>query len=484
MAALADKLPATVPPDSQRRLVLVVIPAFLLLLAFTALIVLPLGGGQRVDLIRDFGQIVFAAAAAANCALVATKSAGRTRLAWSLLAASAAIAFAGGLGQATYATWVGLDPPFPSLADFGILVTFLCAAAGLVAFPAAYQYATGRRALLDLAMVGLAVSFIFGALSLPQPGLHSTTALMGWIGLAFAVADVALITAIFVAARRSLATDRGRMVALLSGLSVIAISASAGAFLAATENLPTLGDLFGYGSMYGFALVALAPLLPEPAPAQLERENPLRLLGLPYFGVVAVAVTAMVSAFAHHSLASYVALPGAGLLVVLLASQVLVYAESRDLLRQSRRAEAKVRERETMLDKIIDSAPQGVAAISTGRRIMSANPSLASILSAPLQVLAGGSLDAFLQPGYVTRVFKGLESNAEGAPDTYKSDCLARRADGSEFWVHWSVTPIRKTGGAIDYFMTTFEDVTAKREAEETAVANLAQLEKLNRLKS
>jgi signal transduction histidine kinase len=46
------------------------------------------------------------------------------------------------------------------------------------------------------------------------------------------------------------------------------------------------------------------------------------------------------------------------------------------------------------------------------------------------------------------------------------------------------VTPIRKADGLIDYFMVTFEDVTAKREAEETAVANLAQLEKLSRLKS
>jgi PAS domain S-box-containing protein len=484
MPAPADKLPATVPPDTKRRLMQAALAALLLLGAFTALAVLPLGGGQWIQLVRDFGQIAFAAAAAASCAWIAKRSAGRTRLAWSLVASSAAIAAAGDAGQTAYAGWLGSDVQFPSSADLGMLIAFLLAAAGLLAIPAAHQYASGRRTLLDLLMVALAVSFIVGALALPQPGLTSATALMGWIGIAFAVADVALITAILVTARGSLATDRGRMVVLLSGLSVIALSASAAAFLAATKTLPTLGNLFGSGSMYGFALVALAPLFPEPAPAQLQRENPLRLLGLPYFGVVAVAVTAIVSSLAHHGLASYVALPGAGLLVVLLASQVLVYAESRDLLRQSRRAEAKVRERETMLDKIIDNAPQGVAAISTGRRIMSANPSLASILSAPLQVLAGGSLDAFLQPEYVSRVFKGLESAAEGSPDMYKSDCLARRADGNEFWVHWSVNPIRKTDGAIDYFMTTFEDVTAKREAEETAVANLAQLEKLNRLKS
>src|SRR5207248_3569871 len=55
---------------------------------------------------------------------------------------------------------------------------------------------------------------------------------------------------------------------------------------------------------------------------------------------------------------------------------------------------------------------------------------------------------------------------------------------GSAFWIHLSITPIRQAAGTIDYFLATFEDVTAKREAEETAVANLAQLEKLSRLKS
>jgi PAS domain S-box-containing protein len=484
MPAPADKLPATVPPDSQRRLMPAAISALLLLGAFTALVLLPLGGGRWVDEVRGTGQNLFAAAAAVSCAWMARKSDGRTRVAWSLVAAAAAIAFAGGVGQTGYTAWLGVDAPFPSSDDFGILVAFLFAAAGLLVLPSTHPYASRRRGLLDLAMVALAISFIVGAIPLPAPGLHSATALIGWVGLAFAIADVALISAIFVTARRSLAIDRGQIAVLLIGLLVIAVSGSTAAFLAATNTLPTLGDLFGSGSMYGFALVALAPLLPSPAPAQQEQESPLWLMALPYFGVVAVAVTALVASLAHRGLAAYVALPGAGLLAVLLASQVLVFAESRNLLRQSRRAEAKVRERETMLDKIIDSAPQGVAAISTGRRIMSANPSLASILSAPLQVLAGGSLDSFIQPDYVSRVLKGVEAGAEDSPDTYKSDCLARRADGTEFWVHWSVTPIRKTDGAIDYFMATFEDVTAKRQAEETAVANLAQLEKLNRLKS
>jgi PAS domain S-box-containing protein len=229
-------------------------------------------------------------------------------------------------------------------------------------------------------------------------------------------------------------------------------------------------------------MIGLAPLWPERTQKE-QQDITLWQALLPYFGVTAVAVTALLLWLLHRHTTEFVAFPAAGLLVVLLASQLLSHAEARTLLRQSRLAEARVREREAMLKDVIEHAPQGVASIEVDRRITNANPRLASMLYAPLPVLVGGTTDAFLPADYVSRVFKGLGAG-QGSPDTYEADCQARRADGSQLWIHLSVTPIRKTDGSIDYFLATFEDVTAKREAEETAVANLAQLEKLNRLKS
>ena len=161
----------------------------------------------------------------------------------------------------------------------------------------------------------------------------------------------------------------------------------------------------------------------------------------------------------------------------------VAFGRTRSQMRRSQRAEARLRDRERMLNDVIDHAPQGVASLSLDRRIRNANPRLASMLYAPLPALVGATTDAFLPADYVTRVFRGLEQ-ANPAAETYEADCQARRADGSSFWIHLSVTPIRKADRAVDYFLATFEDVTAQREAEETAVANLAQLEKLNRLKS
>jgi PAS domain S-box-containing protein len=172
--------------------------------------------------------------------------------------------------------------------------------------------------------------------------------------------------------------------------------------------------------------------------------------------------------------------------LVLIASQVVSFLEARSLLRQSRQAEAKVREREVMLNNVIDYAPQGVARITPDRRIANGNPRLASMLYAPRRLVEGYSLEMFLSHADIERAFGALRVEFdEGSPDTVELESRARRADGSEFWVHWSLNAIRRQpDGRIDYYMAMFEDITAKREADETASANLQQMEKLNRLKS
>jgi PAS domain S-box-containing protein len=170
--------------------------------------------------------------------------------------------------------------------------------------------------------------------------------------------------------------------------------------------------------------------------------------------------------------------------VVLIVSQVLAFVEGRTLLRQSREAEAKVKARETMLQSVIDHAPQGVARITRDRRIANANPRLASILYTPKRLVESASLESFLPHDDVERAFNSLAQAVDESEDTVEANSQARRANGGEFWMHWSLTPIRLPDGSIDYYMAMFEDVTAQREREEISAANLQQMEKLNRLKS
>src|SRR5260370_12935476 len=116
----------------------------------------------------------------------------------------------------------------------------------------------------------------------------------------------------------------------------------------------------------------------------------------------------------------YVALPAAGLVILLLVSQMLSHAEARSLLIQSRRTEALVRQREAMLDDVIDHAPQGVASITLDRRITSATPSLASMRSTPLSALLDSTTDACLTESYVSWVFKSFTAPAGPPPETYE----------------------------------------------------------------
>jgi len=159
------------------------------------------------------------------------------------------------------------------------------------------------------------------------------------------------------------------------------------------------------------------------------------------------------------------------------------YVDWLELLNKSRQAEAMVKERETMLNNLISHAPQGVARVTRDRRITDINPRMLDILQSPAYEVVGARLDAYLSPDDVDYVFGHFAGAGQSSDETVESESQAK-CRGTECWLHWSATPIRKADGRIDYFLAMFEDVTARREADETAAANLEQLEKLSRLKS
>jgi PAS domain S-box-containing protein len=231
-------------------------------------------------------------------------------------------------------------------------------------------------------------------------------------------------------------------------------------------------------------LVALAPLWPRGTERQQVGDTPVWQVLLPYVGVLLVLSTAIGAALANRHLPPIVDIPAAGLVLTLIGSQVLTFMEGRIYLTQSRAATAKVKEREIMLNNVIDHAPQGVARITPDRKLANSNPRLASMLYAPRRIVEGYSLEMFLPGEDVERAFGSFAGVKDDSQETVELDSRARRADGSEFWMHWNLTPIRKPDASIDYFMAMFEDITAKRDADETASANLQQMEKLSRLKS
>ncbi len=50
--------------------------------------------------------------------------------------------------------------------------------------------------------------------------------------------------------------------------------------------------------------------------------------------------------------------------------------------------------------------------------------------------------------------------------------------------MHWTASTVRKAHGEVDYYLVMFEDISARRAAEEVAAANLEVLRRLNKVKS
>jgi PAS domain S-box-containing protein len=163
---------------------------------------------------------------------------------------------------------------------------------------------------------------------------------------------------------------------------------------------------------------------------------------------------------------------------------VLLHRDSLSLLSVRDHAEQRLEQRTNLLNEVILHAPLGVARVGPDYRVIDANPRMGTLLHAPEQIMVGSLVAEYLSPEEATRVLEQFKPLDAGAVDNIEGDSPARRADGSEVWLHWSVTAVRSRSGKLEYYLAMFEDITSKHEAEETAAANLASLERLNQLKS
>ena len=387
---------AAEPFRDWRVFIRAALPSALVAAGITIWLGFKFGGDGPTTAVSDIGQGIPALAAALTCGWAARRSTGRVRLAWAMLAASAGSWGAGEVVWTYYSVVRAVAVPFPSAADAGFLAAIPFAVAGVLFFPGAPTRGTTRvRTVLDGAMVALSLLFVSWSLGLGEIYRQSQAGLVAQlIGLAYPLGDIVILTVLFVAFRRALPSQRGRIALLLCGLAANAFSDSTFAFLTASGSYLTSSYLFSTGWIYGYTLVALAPLWPETAPAPESDEGAMTVwrMMLPWFGLIAVLITAVGIVAANRPMDPFLTLPAAGLVIVLMASQALAYRDSLELLAISKLAEKKLKERSTTLNQVIDHAPEGVATITLGRRLTNPNPRLASILGAPSQSLVGAPL--------------------------------------------------------------------------------------------
>ena len=459
----------------------------LALWAVAAWVGLRIGGETSAETVDDVSAALVALVAALSCGLAARQSEGRRRVAWSLLAASALTWGIGAAMTALHEVVLGGPPPVPSIADAAYVAAYPLAVAAVMIVPTAPSSTSTRgRAFIDAGIIASALVFMglaFGLGTVYRSTTQSTLAV--WITLARPFGDIVVLTVLIPAVLRGTARRRGRLVLLLAGFATIAFSDAAYAVLTASNTPHAQVELFDIGWVSGFILIALAPLWPLRAQTGAIEDQPTSLLvvAVPLLSLVLVATTTLVVTGSGHKMDTWISIPGAALGILLTVSQLLTHRDSVGLLTKSRRTEAQLQERTAFLNQVIGHAPAGLARISRELRITDPNPRLCTLFRAPSRVIVGSSLSDYVTVADVSKVFDRIPA-VSNEIETVEADSEAVRADGSKLWVHWSVTPVRNQRGTIEYFLGMFEDITSDHEAETTAMANLASLERLNKLKS
>jgi PAS domain S-box-containing protein len=148
------------------------------------------------------------------------------------------------------------------------------------------------------------------------------------------------------------------------------------------------------------------------------------------------------------------------------------------------RARAESEDKSRFLDNVFEHAPLGVARAGIDMRVTDANPRLRSMLWSGDGDMVGAHIGQFLAPEELERVIAVFVPLWKGTVDRIESDSLAVRRDGTRLWLHWTATTVPRSDGRIGHFLVMFEDTTAKHQAEEATLAALAELERLNHLKS
>lgn len=277
--------------------------------------------------------------------------AGRVRQGWAMLGCSAIVWGLGGVAWTVYEVHLGVELPFPSLADVGYLGSVPLTVVGLVLLTGPRPSWQGcLRAVLDGALVATSLLFISWATVLGE-AVEATTGppLDRAIALAYPASDVLTATLAVLAIAR--ARDRTRVVMGLlgTGLAVVAVSDSSFAWFVAQDAYET-GNLFDTGYVAGYLLVGVAALYPANEHT-METDEAVGMLSmvlpfLPGVGVMFVLVGLELTGQPLHGVLFW---NGLAIFLLVFVRQLLSIRANLQLHRQLQDSLTELRERETQL---------------------------------------------------------------------------------------------------------------------------------------
>ncbi len=151
---------------------------------------------------------------------------------------------------------------------------------------------------------------------------------------------------------------------------------------------------------------------------------------------------------------------------VVIACFVLFSIPMSRVLAEQRRAEEALRESEERYRSLVDRVPIGLYRATPAGQILNTNPALVTMLGYP----DGKSLMAV----NVTDLCVDLEDRSQESALLEREGVVRgfemqlHRRDGTVIWVRDTVRAVRDTEGRMLYYEGSLEDITARKQAEET----------------
>jgi diguanylate cyclase len=278
------------------------------------------------------GPSVFAAVSAA---VAARRSRSRQRQAWVLMTVGLTAWSFSEIAVLYHRFWRGsVLPLYPSAANIGFLVFSVAACVAMLVFPAGYSGGARLRMALDGAIVAASLFVVAWVVVLRQT-YAATDVNLALLPLAYPASEVMTVTVAVLVLARAHARWRMTITLLTIGMTLIAASGSAYAYLLA-RNTYAFESRFGLGWPAGLVILGIAALtcpteVPSASPKPSASSPAPSSLWLPYLPLaIAGGLELVVFRNSVQSDPAFAVVPW--LVIAVLARQFLVVAENRRLL--------------------------------------------------------------------------------------------------------------------------------------------------------
>jgi PAS domain S-box-containing protein len=124
-------------------------------------------------------------------------------------------------------------------------------------------------------------------------------------------------------------------------------------------------------------------------------------------------------------------------------------------------------ESESLARATFENAAVGIAHFSSDLRWLRANEALCRIVGWPINELVTKSLSDVSHRDDLESELAHVQQMRDGKIDSFDMEKRCLRKDGRWVWTRLAVSCVRRNDRSIDYFVVVFEDIAARKHAEE-----------------